>query len=141
VLRTTAQMDGAFVQQVCERLAEDLDGTIKRWTARVRFVGQGHELDIAVTPADDGNAIAKGFRDAHGARYGFTLPSAVEVVAMRAIVETSGAQAKFVREADESSLEGPIAFALPDATMWIAAGWRAEPLEIGGWRLTRGAQR
>jgi N-methylhydantoinase A len=157
VLRTAAQMDADFVRQQCERLAAGLDGTSRRWTARVRFVGQGHELDVAVMPADDGNAIASRFREAHGERYGFTLPGAVEVVAIRAIVETEGAQATFARDSKaapfnargnvdaggpaSTTLSGPSAVPLPDATMWIADGWSAEPLAIGGWRLTRGAPR
>lgn len=32
---------------------------------------------------------------------------------------------------------GPQAIALPDATLWVAEGWRADALETGGWRLTR----
>jgi N-methylhydantoinase A/oxoprolinase/acetone carboxylase beta subunit len=139
VLRTTTQIDATDVRRECEALAEGLEGDARHWTARVRFVGQGHELAINVTPDDSGDAIATRFRAAHQRRYGFTLPNAIEVVALRAIVESRGAQAVFTRDVHESPLRGPAALALPDATLWVAAGWHADPLDIGGWRLTRGA--
>jgi len=141
VLRTTGELDAAFWSRTCDTLAANLEGETRRWTARVRFVGQGHELDIAVTSADGGDAIAARFREAHAQRYGFTLPSAVEVVALRAIVETAGSRAVFERDEAAQPIDGPSTMPLADATLWVATGWRAEPLEIGGWRLTHGAGR
>jgi N-methylhydantoinase A len=139
VLRTPAQLDEAFLTRECARLADGLEGTTRRWTARVRFVGQGHELDVPVEPADGGDSIAARFCAAHDRRYGFALPGAIEVVALRAIVESPGEQVVFEGDAGAAPITGPATRALADATLFVAEGWRADPLPIGGWRLTRGA--
>jgi N-methylhydantoinase A len=110
----------------------------KSWHARVRYVGQGHELDVPVTPADDGLAIAHRFGTMHEARYGFTLDRAVEIVAARVAV-TGAAIALTLGAPDETpeTITGPAVHTLADATMVIATGWTATPLAIGGWLLER----
>jgi N-methylhydantoinase A len=139
-----------------ESLATRVQGSERQTFARVRYVGQGHELEIPLLAGDDGAALAARFAESHGARYGFTLPQAVEVVALR---HTAGEAARAVQFARDSAsaawdahslvdaggpavgavVQGPRAITLPDATLWVAEGWRAESLEIGGWSLTREA--
>ncbi len=132
-----------------------LRGSQRRTLARVRYVGQGHELEIRVDPAsDDGASVAARFAEAHVARYGFLLPAEAEVVALRHEAGEPAREAAFRRSpelaafdsakqldsggpADGVSVAGPAAIALPDATLFVAEGWRAEALAIGGWRLIR----
>jgi N-methylhydantoinase A len=139
-------------------LAARVQGSARRTLARVRYVGQGHELEVPVEVGDDGAALAERFAAEHAARYGFTLPQAVEVVALRHTAGEAPRAVQFTREvgsapwdaralvdaggpADGAVVQGPAAIALPDATLWVAAGWRAEALGIGGWSLTRGTPR
>jgi N-methylhydantoinase A len=140
-----------------DALSARVEGSERRTLARVRYVGQGHELEIPVHAGDDGAALATRFAAAHGARYGFTLPQAVEVVALRHTAGEAARAVQFTREAGGTAWDaasrtdaggpapgavvvGPAAIALPDATLWVAEGWRAAAMEIGGWSLTRDAQ-
>jgi N-methylhydantoinase A len=108
------------------------------WHARVRYAGQGHELDISCAPGDDGAAVAARFSVAHAGRYGFTLERPVEIVALRVAatgdpvdvsLKDSGNRAK--------SVAGPHVETLADATMVVAPGWTARALDIGGWMVER----
>jgi len=141
----------------CASLAAQVEGAERTWSLRVRFLGQGHELTIAVTPDDDPHVLIDRFTAAHRARYGFTLPHPVESVALRHIASTPGVAARFTRDSDtlrcdgqraidhggsaDAPVHGPRSILLPDATAWIAEGWVATPLAIGGWRLHREAAR
>src|SRR5690606_37880104 len=89
--------------------------------------------------ADDGPSLAARFAAAHAARYGFTLPADAEIVALR---HESGAPARAVHFAHDANspapgtrIAGPATIALPDATLFVAEGWQAEALPIGGWML------
>ncbi len=135
----TAGLDRAKFAAACGALAASVQGSERQWIVRARYVGQGHELELLATPADDGAAIAARFTDAHRSRYGFTLPRPVECVALRHVASEPGARATFSRPARAAPFDGPLSEVLSDATLWVAAGWRATPLEIGGWRLERTA--
>lgn len=139
--------------------------TSRRTLARMRYRGQGHELEIPLyagsaagsatgsaaataasdgsvdsdAGADDGAALAARFAAAHAARYGFTLPADAEIVALR---HESGEPARAVHFAHDANspapgtrIAGPATIALPDATLFVAEGWQAEALPIGGWLL------
>lgn len=112
-----------------------------QWTARVRYAGQGHELDVASTPSDDGTQIATRFSALHNTRYGFTLDRPVEIVAVRVAVSGMPVPVKFTppatSEREEREVRGPAVVTLPDATMVVAEGWVARPLPVGGWMLER----
>jgi N-methylhydantoinase A len=140
--------------EAVEALAAQVEGRARRTLARMRYRGQGHELEIVVSPGDDGTALAARFAAAHAARYGFTLPQDAEVVALRHEAGEAPRHAAFARDrgapaydavrrvdvggpADGARVDGPGAIALPDATLWVAVGWRAEALAMGGWRLRR----
>lgn len=109
----------------------------QRTFARMRYRGQGHEIEIAVFPGDDGSALATRFAEVHAARYGFTLPAEAEVVALRHEAGEPARAVRFEREDDPASVIGPATVQLPDATLYVADGWRATPLPIGGWLLER----
>ncbi|MEK0430870.1 MAG: hypothetical protein RL139_674 [Gemmatimonadota bacterium] len=154
LLVDTAALDAARVRAACEALADRVAGRDRRWIVRVRYVGQGHELEVRAAPGDDGATIAARFAEAHRARYGFDLPRPVECVALRHVASEPGATARFQRRADapvfdaanahdaggpapEAVVVGPRSVTLPDATCWVAPGWRATALDLGGWRLDR----
>lgn len=124
------------------------------FTARVRYAGQGHEVETPVVPGDDGSAIAARFAALHRARFGFALERSVELVSLRATrsgasraitLSRAGRPAAAWDDAaphDDGgalahTVQGPVSVALPDATLHVAAGWTATALGIGGWRLTR----
>jgi N-methylhydantoinase A len=108
------------------------------WHARVRYAGQGHELDIACAPGDDGAALSVRFAAAHAARYGFTLERAVEIVAVRVAATGDAVDVKFEAEGfRKKSFAGPHVETLADATMVVAPGWTARSLEIGGFVVER----
>jgi len=108
------------------------------WHARVRYAGQGHELDISCAPGDDGAVVAKRFAAAHATRYGFTLERPVEVVALRVAATGDGVEVRFnAAKASLKKVAGPHVETLADATMVVAAGWTARALDIGGWMVER----
>ena len=103
----------------------------------MRYRGQGHELEIPVVSGDDGAVLARRFAEAHAARYGFTLPAEAEVVALRHEAGEPARSVRFQREQAASAVTGPATLALSDATLFVAEGWTATPLDIGGWMLER----
>ncbi len=125
-------------------------GAERRTWARVRYVGQGAELDVPVHDGDDGAALAARFAAAHARRAGFTLERAAEVVSLRHAAVTPGASPVFARRVfgdggaaggavDDARtrpgdvVHGPAAIALADATLYVAPGWAARALDVGGW--------
>lgn len=154
VLETCARLTEERLAVAVAMLAARVQGSERRTFARMRYRGQGHELDVPVHARDAGASLAARFAALHGARYGFTLPTDAEVVALRHEAGEGAHEVRFLRDAARAAYDaathtdaggpatgvtvvGPQAIALPDATLWVAAGWRAEALEIGGWRLTR----
>jgi len=113
--------------------------TVGRWIARMRYVGQGHELDVPVRFASASDNFAATFAKLHRARYGFTLDAPVEVVSVRQVLEGTGRRPKLKREPRPAAraLTGPGSLALPDATLFVAKGWSARLLDSGAWSLVR----
>ena len=107
--------------------------------ARMRFRGQGHELDVPFEPKDAREKLATTFAAQHEARYGFTLSVPIEVVSVRFVAEGAGRQPALEREAKPAvrHLSGPASLALPDATLFVAKGWKGKLLDSGAWRLDR----
>lgn len=154
LLIATDALDAATLRARCDELAARTTGTERSWLVRARYVGQGHEVEVRAGPGDAGAEVAERFAAAHLARYGFTLPRAVECVALRHVASEPGATARFVRDpaaapydaarrldaggpAAAARLTGPASIVLSDATLWVAAGWRAAALPMGGWLLER----
>lgn len=124
-------------------------GAIPRWWMRVRYEGQGHEIDLPVAPGDDGAAIARRFAERHAARTGFVLPRPVEAISVRVALEGTPWPVAWRRperagtmpaEVDDGrmmdrTVRGPAVVRLPDATMHIPAGWTGRAMPQGGWML------
>jgi len=140
------------VQQLSHGLAAVVSGDVRAWTARTRYVGQGYELDVPFSPGEDGVAIAERFAARHELRYGFTLGRDVEVVAMRHTASAHAEAVRFARQGPrrwsdaervddggpcDAVVEGEAVITLPDATLYVAAGWRARALAVGGWLVER----
>ncbi len=153
LLRADA-LDARRFEDACVSLAARTTGRDRHWLVRARYEGQGYELEVRAGPGDAGATIAARFEAAHRALYGFTLDRAVECVSLRHVASDPGATAAFVRDAGAAAydevrdvdaggpaaphpLAGPRAVTLNDATLWVAEGWRATALALGGWRLER----
>ncbi len=121
---------------------------------RVRYRGQGHELEMPVEASDTTGVINQRFAAAHRARYGFVLDVPVEVVSARCTRSGDAPTVRLARRPpstwdgaaridDGSSCDavvrGRAVVALADATMLVAGGWVARALRIGGWLLEQGA--
>lgn len=121
--------------------------------ARMRYRGQGHELEVAYESGMVPSALATRFTDMHQRRYGFELPVSIEMVSARSVrsgetravgLARSGANAWSDGTSVDSggvldvTVSGRTVIALPDATMLVPDGWRASALPLGGWFLERG---
>jgi N-methylhydantoinase A/oxoprolinase/acetone carboxylase beta subunit len=97
-----------------------------------RYVGQSHELTV---PAVDD------FPAEHERRNGHARPGApIEVVAVRARAAIAAPlRITDLPAVERAAVTGPAVVAEPDCTVWIPAGWRAEPRALGAWVLERGA--
>ncbi len=142
VMRAADGVDKKWFRVLLDALAKravNASAKTLAWHARVRYAGQGHELDIACKPGDDGASLAKRFAAAHEARYGFTLTRAVEIVAVRVAATGKAVPVKFGtgKKSAVKKLVGPKVETLADATMVVAKGWTARSLPIGGWLLVR----
>ena len=152
VMERTARLDVARVRTLTERLAAEVKGEVRAWTARTRYVGQGYELDVPCAPGDDGAVIAARFVERHTVRYGFVLDREVEVVSMRHTASSRAETVRFARQgapsrnaselvddgsACDAVVPGEAVVTLPDATLYVAPGWTARALEIGGWLMER----
>ncbi|HEY0780439.1 MAG TPA: hydantoinase/oxoprolinase family protein, partial [Gemmatirosa sp.] len=151
VARFADALSAEMLGNVVDRAARSAGAGLERrsW-ARVRYAGQGAELDVPVHGGDDGAAVAVRFAAAHARRAGFTLERAVEVVSLRHAAVTPGASVVFARattpigadgvpSSDDAGaragdvVRGPATLALADATLFVPDGWAARALEIGGW--------
>jgi N-methylhydantoinase A len=154
VMRRTSLLDVEQVGALAAALAAQVEGAVRAWTVRTRYVGQGYELDVSCAPGDDGAAIAARFAERHQARYGFVLDREVEVVAMRHTASARAEPVTFARRGasawrggeliDDGSpcdavVAGEAVITLPDATLYVAPEWTARSLAIGGWLLERTA--
>ena len=79
------------------------------------------------------------FHEAHRLRNGFSRPDApVEVVAVRATASLpSGFELADLPASERSPARGPVSIAESDCTVWLPAGWVAEPGAVGALVLRR----
>jgi N-methylhydantoinase A len=105
--------------------------------ARMRYLGQGHELDVPFDAHGKQSALRESFDAVHAARYGFTLDAPIEVVSARGVSEGRARVVKFdgARPGGPKRVAGPASLALTDATLFVANGWRARVNTIGAWLL------
>jgi N-methylhydantoinase A len=140
VMRHADQVDRRTLAAMCDELAARAgDAVNRRWWAHARYVGQGHELDVPVTPDDDGSAVATRFAALHAARAGFTLERPVEIVTLRHAAFGAAREARLARENGSATthVRGPAIIPLSDAAMRVEAGWSAGALPTGGYMLER----
>jgi N-methylhydantoinase A len=155
VLALAERLDTSALAREMDRAAADVSagaGWRREWVARVRYVGQGHELDVPVRAGDDGAALASRFAALHEHRNGFTLETSVEVIGLRHLASGLPHPVRFTRHGGSgwsashrvddggsftARLDGPSVVVLPGATLRIAAGWVGEPHVTGGWLLER----
>ncbi len=101
-VRRTDEIDvealGALLRQAAAGLCGTDGGALTpRWWARVRFEGQGYELDVPVAPDVTGPVIAERFIARHQARTGFVLERAVECISIRTALLGEAWPVHFVR--------------------------------------------
>ncbi len=95
-----------------------------------RYVGQSHELTVA--SVDE-------FPAAHERRNGHFRPGApVEVIAVRARASIAAPlRMTDLPDVERDRVVGPAVVAERDCTVWVPAGWHAEPRELGSWVVER----
>ncbi|HYT39854.1 MAG TPA: hydantoinase B/oxoprolinase family protein, partial [Acidimicrobiia bacterium] len=95
-----------------------------------RYRGQSHELSVSTV---------EGFHAEHERRNGYARPEApVEVVAIRARARRPAPlEPDDLPPPTRERRTGPTVAVEPDCTVWIPAGWVAEPGPLGAWILTR----
>jgi len=157
VLRLASDLDASNVEALMTVSAANVRAESnwdRRWIARARYAGQGHELDVALQRGDDGAAIAQRFGASHRRRNGFILRAPVEIVALRHVASGQPHPVRFSRHEsshwrDDHRVDDGGTFAaelrdgdvvtLPGATLRVTAGWRGVPHATGGWLLERSA--
>ena len=142
---------GSALHHAADGVAEG-DEWQRMWTARMRYAGQGYELDVPANIGDDGAAIASRFVALHTRRNGFSLDAPVEVIGIRHVSSGPAHRIVFARAAGtqwdpataiddngafDAQLRGPSVVVLPGATLRIAHGWTGVPHATGGWLLSR----
>ncbi|MEP7088357.1 MAG: hydantoinase/oxoprolinase family protein [Gemmatimonadota bacterium] len=115
-------------------------GQVTQRLLRARYYGQGHELEIPFAPGEDGTAITSRFAGEHEKRMGFTLEREIEVIGARIAISGAAREPRLAAPhfADETR-RGPDVIALVDATLFVADGWTARALAIGGYIVERDA--
>jgi N-methylhydantoinase A len=156
VLAPALDFDDVALGELLGRMALQLrapESWRRNWVARMRYAGQGHELDVPVDLGQSGDSLAARFGELHAVRNGFVLDAPAEIVGLRHSVTGPGHPVTFARrgsstwDADAPTdggqpldlvIEGPAVIALAGATLRIAPGWRGVPHETGGWILNAG---
>lgn len=143
VMRRLDEWSDAERRELLDALTAALPAGLRKRTTllRMRYAGQGHELDVPMLPKQRGSALHDAFAALHDRRYGFTLPYAVDVVSARQVAEGRGREPTLKRPTPagrvRSRVTGPVSIALPDATMWVAKGWAGRLHATGSWLLER----
>ena len=140
VMRRLDAWDDDARRQLLQQLASGMPQELAQhsWFARMRYAGQGHELDVPLSPKQPARAITAAFTEAHQARYGFTLAGAIEVVSVRVVAEGKGRAVQLGRVGGrkaKGSIRGPRSVILPDATLFVARGWTGSMIGGNCWEL------
>lgn len=140
VMRRAHELSAEETRELGARLVARAGGGehgAQRWL-RARYVGQGHELEIPFAPGDAGEQIAERFAAEHEKRMGFALEQQIEVIGARIAISTPAREPVLAAaHASRDMVRGPAVVALQDATMFVADGWTARALPIGGWMMER----
>ena len=144
VMRRAHAMSAADTRELGARLIARAGGdrsarSEQRWL-RARYAGQGHELEIPFAPGEEGARLVERFAAEHEKRMGFALEQEIEVIGARIALSAAGREpALTAARAAHDTVRGAAVVALSDATMFVADGWRARALPIGGYLMERGA--
>ena len=154
VMATTDMLSTELLDALFAKLRSATGGasTEETWL-RVRYGGQGHELEVPIELPITGERVAKRFIALHAQRFGFTLDRPVEVISARHAASGAAREVQLARRGAstwgagdvrrddggvfEARVEGPASIALPDATLLVAPGWTATALPMGGWEVVR----
>jgi N-methylhydantoinase A len=153
VMRTLEELTIEGVAAMSQALAAQAGSTHPAaWIARMRYRGQGHELEVPYEPGSPLAVLREHFTKRHFERYGFVLEVPIEVVSARCVRSGMVREVALARRGPgtwvdgqfvddggpvEATLHGRCVVALPDATMLVPAGWTAQALPIGGWMVER----
>jgi N-methylhydantoinase A len=154
VLRAGAELTAATIAADVAELAEtaraalggpDASRATISATYELRYRGQAFELAIrspADTPVATPAQLRAAFEAAHEERYGYRdAEQEVELVTLRVSATVAAPPiAAPPRAAARPAVEGPAAIPLPEATVWVPAGWRATTLADGTIEVTRGSR-
>jgi N-methylhydantoinase A/oxoprolinase/acetone carboxylase beta subunit len=135
VVHSFAGADAPALDAARQRVADEaraLVGAGARVESAVdcRYVGQSHEITVPDPAA---------FEAAHERRNGHARPGApVEVVAVRARASADAPlRIHDLPPVARRRVTGPAVVAEDDCTVWVAAGWTAEPRALGAWVMER----
>lgn len=119
-----AGLDDALHQIGADALAV-VPGAEVFTSVECRYAGQSHELRVT-SPSE--------FPAEHERRNGYTRPGTpVEVVAIHASARLEAPTGSTVLPVTErAAAVGPAVIAEPDCTIWVPAGWRADPHPTSG---------
>ena len=143
----------ALVRELSDRVG-DVSGTefTREWWARTRYVGQGHELDVTFTAADNGTTIAQRFTEKHEERLGFSLDRPIEIVSSRHAAIGPALEPRLRRAGAsewnagekldtgaplDARVPGREVITLADSSLLVTEHWTARALPIGGWLLEK----
>jgi len=113
------------------------DRRTQHWL-RARYLGQGHELEIPFAPGEESEQLTARFSAEHQKRMGFTLDQEIEIIGARTAVSSAIPEPTLApARSEHESIRGPAVVALPDATLFVADGWTARALPIGGYLMER----
>ncbi len=151
VMQTLDDVGNVALANVAEQATSRAGATgSTQHVARVRYRGQGHDLEIPFAVGESVMTLAGRFAESHRRRYGFVLESRPEIVSVRATTSRAAPALQLARRGAnrwaaqpgvdsggllDAIVRGPAVVALPDATLLVTDGWSARPLEIGGWLL------
>ncbi|HJU74970.1 MAG TPA: hydantoinase/oxoprolinase family protein [Gemmatimonadaceae bacterium] len=156
VMRDLSVLDAGALSELTQglerRTAQEQGNWEPEYILRMRYRGQGHELEIRFQPNDSVAALSARFGAAHQARYGFVLDVPVQAVSARCARSGTAPTVRLERKGkpswndaerlDDGSpcaavVRGRAVIALGDATLLVADGWVARALPIGGWMVER----
>jgi N-methylhydantoinase A len=107
----------------------------------LRYRGQAFELGVGGGLAETPGSLREAFEALHEERYGYRdAAGELELVTLRVSAQVPGAEVTLGEhrgESDGAPVPGPRVIALPEATVWIPAGWSGTSDADGTLRLER----
>ncbi|MEO0593763.1 MAG: hydantoinase B/oxoprolinase family protein [Myxococcota bacterium] len=117
--------------------------SVRIWI-ETRYRGQTYTLAVPIALDSHGldSRLETDFVAMHRQRYGYALEGRpIQAASARILVEHQVlVQRTDLSDAEASVCSGPAPLSSYGATLWVPAGWRAERLPSGDWRVEREAQ-